>query len=86
MDSGYDLTATSWWGLFTPKDTPRAVVAKLRGAIKQVATSGQMEQTLKKFYFTPSYASPDQVQMTIKNDLVVNKKALVSIGLMKKKK
>lgn len=85
-DSGYDMAATSWWGLFAPKGTPDAAVAKLRAAIKKVAGGDDMTATLKNFYFTPSYASPDQVVDIIKRDLVVNKKALVSIGLMKKKK
>jgi tripartite-type tricarboxylate transporter receptor subunit TctC len=47
-EQGYDLEYYFWVGLFAPKGTPDAVVAKLREAIKAAAHSKEFLGTLDK--------------------------------------
>ncbi|HTS42131.1 MAG TPA: tripartite tricarboxylate transporter substrate binding protein [Xanthobacteraceae bacterium] len=43
---GYDVEFSLWVGVFAPKKTPDAVIAKLRTEIKQVATSDQFKTAI----------------------------------------
>jgi tripartite-type tricarboxylate transporter receptor subunit TctC len=47
-EQGYDLEYYFWVGLFAPKGTPDAIVAKLREAIKTAAHSNEFLATLDK--------------------------------------
>jgi tripartite-type tricarboxylate transporter receptor subunit TctC len=83
-ETGVNQTAASWWGLFAPKGTPAAAVAKLRAAVKKVGTSPEMAATLKKFYYTPAYANEAAMAKIIAADLATNKKGLAFLGRLKK--
>ena len=43
---GYDVEFSLWVGVFAPRKTPDAVIAKLRTEIKQVATSDQFKTAI----------------------------------------
>lgn len=45
-EQGYDVEFSLWVGVFAPKGTPDAVISKLRGEIKKVATSEQFKTTM----------------------------------------
>jgi tripartite-type tricarboxylate transporter receptor subunit TctC len=47
-EQGYDLEYYFWVGLFAPKGTPDAVIAKLRGATNTAANSKEFLATLDK--------------------------------------
>ena len=43
---GYDVEFSLWVGLFAPKRTPDPVIARLREATRQVATSDQFKAAM----------------------------------------
>ncbi len=45
-EQGYDVEFSLWVGVFAPKGTPDAVITKLRGEIKKVATSEQFKTAM----------------------------------------
>ena len=49
-----------WMGLFAPKDTPSAIVARLNREMNAVLTSGDMAPTLKRFGYEAKTTTPDE--------------------------
>lgn len=45
-EQGYDVEFSLWVGVFAPKGTPDAAIAKLRGEIKKVATGEQFKTAM----------------------------------------
>jgi len=45
-EQGYDVEFSLWVGLFAPKGTPDAVIAKLRAETKKVATGEQFKTAM----------------------------------------
>ena len=85
MEQGFNQSFYSWWGLFTPTGTPQAALSTLRAAVKKVVTHPDMAATMKKFYFTPAYADHTALAKIIAGDLEINRKALASLGKLRKK-
>jgi tripartite-type tricarboxylate transporter receptor subunit TctC len=85
QEAGYDFVEYSWWGLFAPKGTPAAVTGKLSAAIEKAINNPKMEQTLKKFYFTPVYASPAETRKILAKNIASATGTLKKLGLYKKK-
>jgi tripartite-type tricarboxylate transporter receptor subunit TctC len=85
MEQGFDQFFYSWWGLFAPKGVPEATLATLRSAVKKVVTHPDMAANMKKFYFTPAYADHNELAKIIARDLEINRKALASLGKLRKK-
>ncbi len=81
---GYDVVATSFWGLFAPKGTPQDVVDKLAAAIKTTVTSDEMKVTLQKFAFTPDYKDADGLLKDVQAAIVSYREGLDAVGLLKR--
>lgn len=45
-ESGYDVVATAWFGLFAPARTPREIVAQIAAAVSRVARDPAFKQKL----------------------------------------
>lgn len=83
-DAGYDLVLDSWWGLFAPKGIPEEAEKVLVEATREIMKTEKMRETLKKGYYTPAYASPDELEKIVEKDLATNRKALAGLGMLKK--
>jgi tripartite-type tricarboxylate transporter receptor subunit TctC len=61
--------ATSWFGLFAPRDTPGDVVAKINADVRRVYEDAEFQgKFLAPNFFEPIIGSPEQFSAFIKSD------------------
>jgi tripartite-type tricarboxylate transporter receptor subunit TctC len=65
---GYNIDMPLWRGISAPKGTPKAVVARLQGAIKKAVESPEFKEAGQKIGFTPAYQPSDAFNKTIAED------------------
>jgi putative tricarboxylic transport membrane protein len=56
---GYNIDMPLWRGIFAPKGTPKAVIAKLQDAVKKTVESPEFKDAGNKIGFTPAYQPAD---------------------------
>jgi tripartite-type tricarboxylate transporter receptor subunit TctC len=61
---GFD--SSTWFGLFAPKGTDPAVVAKLNGAVRQVLQMPEIRTKLESAGNTVRVETPEQFRATVK--------------------
>jgi tripartite-type tricarboxylate transporter receptor subunit TctC len=65
---GYNIDMPLWRGISAPKGTPKAVMAKLQGAIKKAVESPDFKDAGQKYGFTPAYQSSEAFTKMIAED------------------
>ena len=69
-ESGYPgVNATSWFALFAPAATPKAVVDKLAADARTVVQSAAFKQKAQEQGATADYLGPVQLAERVKTDL-----------------
>src|SRR2546421_10396148 len=77
---GYDAEVYILSGLFAPTATPAPILAKLRDAVRQVATSAQFKSAMDKVETPVSYLDAPEFQRYWDQDAARLKSALEKIG------
>jgi tripartite-type tricarboxylate transporter receptor subunit TctC len=62
-------TDTSWYGLFAPAGTPRAVIDKINGATAKVLDTADMKERATQLGFRLVGGSPEQLGTYLKNEI-----------------
>ena len=69
-EAGYPgVNATSWFGLFAPAATPKAVIDKLAADTRTVVQSAAFKQKAQEQGATADYLGPQQMADRVKTDL-----------------
>ena len=69
-EAGYPgVNATSWFGLFAPAATPKAVIDKLAADTRTVVQSAAFKQKAQEQGATADYMGPQQMSERVKTDL-----------------
>lgn len=69
-EAGYPgVNATSWFGLFAPASTPKAVIDKLAADTRTVVQSAAFKQKAQEQGATADYLGPQQMADRVKADL-----------------
>ena len=69
-EAGYPgVNATSWFGLFAPAATPKAVIDKLAADTRAVVQSAAFKQKAQEQGATADYLGPQQMADRVKTDL-----------------
>ncbi|RYF07515.1 MAG: tripartite tricarboxylate transporter substrate binding protein [Comamonadaceae bacterium] len=69
-EAGYPkIDATSWFALFAPANTPKAVIDKLVADVKTVVTNPAFQQKALEQGATADYQGPQQLGERVKSDL-----------------
>ncbi len=79
-EQGYDVEFSLWVGVFAPKGTPDAVISKLRGEIKKVATSDQFKTTMTNIGDEVAYLDAPDFAKFWDTDAKRVEQAVASIG------
>jgi len=68
-EQGYDFRPTSWFGLFAAAGTPRAIVARLQGEVRNILYNGNFrEQILTRQFYEPVGNSPEEFAEFLKSE------------------
>jgi tripartite-type tricarboxylate transporter receptor subunit TctC len=82
---GYDAEFYIWSGVFVPAATPPAIVARLRAAVKEAATSPEFRQAMEKVSTPVSYLDAPEFRKYWERDAARLKIALEKIGKVEEK-
>jgi tripartite-type tricarboxylate transporter receptor subunit TctC len=63
------LDATSWFGVFAPAKTPKALVDKLSGEIAKVVATPAFKQKAQEQGATADYLSPAQMEERVRKEV-----------------
>ncbi len=77
VSQGYDVQIASWAGIVAPANTPKPVVDRLTGAMKQIIESPAHAAKLNELGIAPRYLSPDDYSK-VWQDIETRMKPLVS--------
>ena len=77
---GYDYTV--WYGMAAPANVSKDIVTRLHNAIAQVASLGDVKETLSNQGLEPQSATPEEFAALIKRDLAQHAK-LVKVANLK---
>jgi tripartite-type tricarboxylate transporter receptor subunit TctC len=83
---GYDAEFYIWSGVFAPVKTPAPVLAKLRAAVREAATSGEFRAAMDKVSTPVSYLDAPEFKKYWDRDAARLKIALEKIGRIEDKK
>ena len=83
---GYDAEFYIWSGVFAPVKTPAPVLAKLRAAVREAATSGEFRAAMDKVSTPVSYLDAPEFKKYWDRDAARLKIALEKIGKIEDKK
>ena len=73
----------TWYGLFVPSRTPRAIVTRLNDAVVKSLRSSQLEQQLRGQGADPRPTTPDEVMTFMKAERARWEKVVKATGLAK---
>jgi tripartite-type tricarboxylate transporter receptor subunit TctC len=77
--AGYQIT--QWWGLVSPRGTPKAVVSTINTAIGQALASPDMKERLAGLYAEPWPSSPEAFGAFIKSEIDALGKIIRAAGI-----
>src|SRR5437016_5943009 len=82
---GYDAEFYIWTGIFVPAATPAPIIARLREAVRNAATSEDFKATMEKVSTPVAYLDAPEFQKYWDKDAARLKSALEKIGRVEEK-
>ncbi len=76
-EQGYDLDTRSWFGLFAPKGTPKAMVDRMAAEVEKIMATDDARQLLLKMSQYPEYVGPAAFTAQIQADSAFFKELIV---------
>ncbi|WP_066736012.1 tripartite tricarboxylate transporter substrate binding protein [Cupriavidus sp. D384] len=84
QELGYkDFFQVAWWGVFAPKGTPKAVIAKLEGTLLSAFKDSETTQYLEQNNFSAFTANADELRSFQKTEIERETKLVDRFGIPK---
>lgn len=80
-ESGFQFDASSWYGVLAPRNTPRAIVAKLHETLVQTLTAPPMRARLGEIAFHINASSPEAFATHLRLETATWSKVVTAVGL-----
>jgi tripartite-type tricarboxylate transporter receptor subunit TctC len=80
-ESGIRLSASSWYGVVVPRQTPASIVTKLHETLTSVLKAPAMHTRLTEQGFHVNASSPQEFSALIREELAVWRKVIDATGL-----
>ena len=80
-ESGFRFDAGSWYGVLAPRNTPRAIVAKLNATLVQTLTAPAMRARLTEIAFEVNASTPDEFAAHLRQETKTWSKVVAAVGL-----
>lgn len=84
-EQGMDFDVAIWTGLFAPKNTPDAVIAKLNAAMTKAVASAEVQAFAKESGILIYASSPKEAALQMKSEYDAFLGIMTELGLTKKK-
>ena len=69
VESGFQVSLTSWWGGFVPGSTPKPIVTQLGAWLSEIVGSAEGKTFLNSFASDPWVSSPDEAQAHFRKEI-----------------
>ncbi len=69
VESGYQISVTSWWAGFVPMATPRTIVDQLGSWLSEIVASEEGKKFLNSFASDPWVTRPDEAQAYFRQEI-----------------
>lgn len=80
-DGGPEFEAAFWLGMFAPGGTPRAIVEKLNGAIKEAVQAADVQDYMKKQRYIAAWMTPDDLQKVVAKEVELWMRVVRDVGV-----
>jgi len=80
-ESGYQFNTSGWYGPLVPKDTPRAIVMKLRDTLLQSLKQSQVRDRLNDIAVETIGSTPEEFTALLRRELATWGKVVEAAGL-----
>lgn len=80
-EQGYDIDLVMWRGLAAPKGTPKDVIAKLEGAVRDVVNSPRFKELSASLGFEPGFLPAADFGALVADDDVAIARLMKQLGL-----
>jgi tripartite-type tricarboxylate transporter receptor subunit TctC len=67
-ESGVDFEMTMWYGVFTPRGTPKPIVDKLALATQKIMASKEMVEWIRSAGADPAFNTPDEFRAQLRKE------------------
>lgn len=78
---GYELGASSWFGLFAPAGTPRAIVDRIAPEVGKALAEPGVKEKLEAFSQYPDFKGPDEFAKAVANDSKMYGELIAQLGI-----
>lgn len=83
QETGYDVVANFFNGIFVPMGTPEEIKQILQDAFKQALEDPELQEKFKELQLIPSFLGAAEFKQEIERDLEVNRATLEMMGILK---
>lgn len=80
-ESGYQFNTSGWYGPLAPRDTPRAIIAKLHGTLVKALNSPQVKARLTDIAVEVIGSTPQEYANRLREEMAVWGKVVAAAGL-----
>jgi tripartite-type tricarboxylate transporter receptor subunit TctC len=80
-ESGYRVSASSWYGVVAPGNTPRSIVSKLHDTLARILNETPMKTRLTDQAFEVNASTPEAFASLLREELATWRKVIAAAGL-----
>jgi tripartite-type tricarboxylate transporter receptor subunit TctC len=80
-ESGYRVSASSWYGVVAPRNTPRSIVSKLHDTLARTLNEPTMKTRLTDLAFEVNASTPEDFASLLREELATWRKVIAAAGL-----
>jgi tripartite-type tricarboxylate transporter receptor subunit TctC len=80
-ESGYRVSASSWYGVVAPRNTPRSIVSKLHDTLARTLNEPTMKTRLTDLVFEVNASTPEDFASLLREELATWRKVIAAAGL-----
>ena len=80
-ESGFQFSASGWYGVLAPPRTPRAIVIRLHDAIAKVLNAPAMREKLADMAIEPDVSTPEEFAAMLREELATWGRVIKAAGI-----
>ncbi len=80
-ESGFPFSASGWYGVLAPRNTPQAIVTRLNRTLVRVLSAPAMKERLNDIAIEPVGSTPEEFARLLREEMVTWGKVIRAAGL-----
>jgi len=80
-ESGFPVSAASWYGVLAPRGTPQLIISRLHRTLVEVVNAPATKSRLSDLAFEVSTSTPQELAQLIRDEMATWNKLITDLGL-----